>query len=202
VLLTFGLLSPNKGIEQVVRALPTVLAQRPDVTYVVAGETHPHVRRGPDGESYRAFLHAEIRRYGVADHVVFYDRFLDTADLLELLLATDVYITPYRSREQIVSGTLAAALGSGRAVVSTPYSYAAELLGEGRGRLVEPDDPVALAREVGNLLDDPDELHATRRRAWVHGRDMVWAEVAARYAASLARAFATHRTSTPFGIAS
>lgn len=187
VLLTFGLLSPNKGLEHAIRALPQIVERHPDVLYLIVGATHPHLKR-QHGESYRLSLQRLARTLGVEDHVVFYDRFVDLGELLAFIGAADVYVTPYVNREQIVSGTLAYALGAGKAVVSTPYWYAEELLAEGRGRLTPFADPAALAENVLALLDNPTERHATRKRAYLYGREMIWSAVAARYTEVFRRA--------------
>jgi len=180
VILTFGLLSPNKGIETMIEALPSVVATHPDAVYVVLGATHPHVRR-QHGEAYRLSLQRLARQVGVEDHVIFHDRFVSQRELLQFLGAADLYVTPYLHREQAASGTLAYALGSGKAAISTPYWYAEELLAEGRGRLVPFRDAEALAEETIDLLTNEVERHAVRKRAYRYTRDMVWKEVARRY---------------------
>ncbi len=180
VVLTFGLLSPNKGIEHMVRALPAVVKEHPDVVYVVCGVTHPQVKR-TDGETYRQGLGELAGDLGVAENVVFLDRFVDQEELNALLGAADIYVTPYANEAQVVSGTLAYAMGSGKAIVSTPYWYAAEMLAEGRGRLVPVGDAEALASQVLDLLDNPVERHAMRKRAYLFTREAVWGQVARRY---------------------
>ncbi len=187
VLLTFGLLSPNKGLEHAIRALPEIVAAHPDVVYIILGATHPHLLR-TEGESYRLSLQRLARALGVENHVIFYDRFVELDELLTFIGAADVYVTPYTNREQITSGTLAYALGAGKAIVSTPYWYAEELLAEGRGVLTPFADPEALAENVLALLDNDAERHALRKRAYLHGRGMIWREVAASYNASFTRA--------------
>jgi glycosyltransferase involved in cell wall biosynthesis len=164
MLLTFGLLSPDKGIEHVIDALPTILAQHPDAVYVVLGATHPHVRE-QQGETYRLMLEARAEQLGVSGSVVFHNRFVSQAELTEFLSAADIYITPSVNPEQITSGTLAYAVGAGKAVISTPYVYARALLAEGRGILVPFQDAPTIAREVVGLLDDPAKLLAMRTRA-------------------------------------
>ncbi len=180
VILTFGLLSPGKGIEYMIDALPEIVDAHPDVVYIVLGATHPHIKR-QSGESYRTSLLRRARELGVDSHLVFHNRFVDLSELCEFLGAADVYVTPYLNKEQIVSGTLAYALGAGKAVVSTPYWYAEEMLAEGRGRLVGFRDSKALAREINDLLTNEVERHAMRKRAYVFTRDMVWKEVARKY---------------------
>lgn len=181
VILTFGLLSRNKGIEMVLRALPEVVRRHPEVVYVVLGATHPEVKKH-EGEEYRLWLQRLVRDLALEEHVIFYDRYVDLSELLELIGACDVYVTPYRSREQITSGTLAYAVGMGKAVISTPYPYARELLADGRGGLVDYEDSPGLARAILNLVEKPALLHRMRKSAYEYGRSMVWTEVAARYA--------------------
>ncbi|WMT56279.1 glycosyltransferase family 4 protein [Truepera radiovictrix] len=187
VLLTFGLLSPNKGLEHAIRALPRIVERHPDVLYLIVGATHPHLKR-KNGESYRLSLQRLARTLGVEHHVVFYDRFVALDELLAFIGAADVYLTPYVNREQIVSGTLAYALGAGKAVISTPYWYAEELLAEGRGRLTPFADPDALAENVLAVLDNAPERNAMRKRAYLYGREMIWPAVAARYTEVFGRA--------------
>ncbi len=182
VMLTFGLLSPNKGIEHAIRSLPTIAARYPDVTYVIAGATHPRLLQD-EGERYREILVALAESLGVADHVVFLNRYLDTGDLLAVIAAADIYLTPYLNPDQAVSGTLAYAFGSGTPVISTPYRHAEELLADGSGVLVPFGDDHAIAREVCGLLANDSHLARMRSRAHVAGRSMIWPRVAERYAA-------------------
>jgi glycosyltransferase involved in cell wall biosynthesis len=187
VLLTFGLLSPNKGIENVIQALPAILARQPNVVYIVSGVTHPHVRRR-EGERYREELLALAEQLGVSDHLIFNNRFVSTEELIEHVGAADIYITPYRHEEQIVSGTLAIALGAGKAIVSTPYWHAKELLAENRGVIVPFQSPDAIAEAVLGLLENNAERHAMRKRAYLHSRGTTWAKTARAYMASFQRA--------------
>ncbi|HEY65203.1 MAG TPA: glycosyltransferase [Caldilineae bacterium] len=180
VLLTFGLLSPNKGIENVIKALPAVLSEYPNVVYIVLGATHPHIKRR-EGETYRLSLQRLARALGVEKNVIFHNRFVSLEELIEFIGAADIYITPYLNKEQIVSGTLAYTVGAGKAVISTPYWYAEELLADGRGLLVPFDDPEAIAEQVLYLLDNEAERHAMRKRAYLFGREMIWSRVAQRY---------------------
>jgi glycosyltransferase involved in cell wall biosynthesis len=180
VLLTFGLLSPNKGIEHVIAAMPAILQRYPNVVYLVLGATHPHVRRR-DGEAYRLKLQRLARERGVEQEVVFYNQFVRLEQLVEFIGATDIYVTPYLNREQIVSGTLAYAVGTGKAVISTPYWHAEELLGEERGVIVPFRDPAAIAQQVILLLDHDAERHAMRKRGYQLGREMTWSRVAQQY---------------------
>ena len=179
-LLTFGLLSPGKGIEVMIEAMAEVVERHPEAVYLILGETHPHVRKA-SGDGYRQGLHQAVRRLGLENHVRFHNRFVDLDVLLQYIQAADVYVTPYLNLDQIVSGTLAYALGAGTAIVSTPYWHARELLAEDRGVLVPPSDPQALADEICRLLDDERTLQTLRKRAYAHGRHMVWGEVARSY---------------------
>jgi hypothetical protein len=187
VLLTFGLLSPNKGIENVIQALPVILARQPNVVYIVSGVTHPHIRRR-EGERYREELQALAEQLGVSDHVIFNNRFVNAEELLEHMGAADIYITPYRHEAQVVSGTLAIALGAGKAIVSTPYWHAKELLAEKRGVIVPFQRPDAIAEAVLALLENNAERHAMRKRAYLHSRGTTWAKTARAYMASFQRA--------------
>jgi len=180
VLLTFGLLSANKGIETVIEALPAILEKHPNVVYIVLGATHPNVLRH-DGESYRLSLQWLAQEKSVESQVIFYNRFVSLEELTEFIGAADIYITPYLNPRQITSGTLAYTVGAGKAVVSTPYWYAEEMLADERGALVPFCEPAALAETVIDLLDNPAKRHAMRKRAYMYGRDMVWPEVARRY---------------------
>ena len=187
VLLTFGLLGPGKGIEYVIEALPAILARHPDVVYLVLGATHPHIRR-TEGESYRFMLQQLAHERGVEQHVIFHNRFVSLEELNEFIGAADIYITPYLEPRQITSGTLAYTVGAGKAVISTPYWYAEELLAEGRGVLVPFRDPAAIAARVLDLLDNETERHAMRKRAYMYGREMIWSKVAQLYMDSFQRA--------------
>ncbi|WP_205703972.1 glycosyltransferase family 4 protein [Candidatus Chloroploca sp. Khr17] len=198
VLLTFGLLSRNKGLEHVIAAMPTILTHHPHVVYFVLGTTHPHVRQH-EGEAYRTSLKALARSLGVAEQVIFYDQFVAIDRLVEFIGAADIYITPYLNEAQIVSGTLAYTVGAGKAVISTPYWYAEELLADGRGMLVPFADPAAIAERVQALLDNEAERHAMRKRAYLLGRAMIWPRVAERYMASFQRARVEHRLSERVG---
>ena len=187
VLLTFGLLSPNKGIETVINALPSILKRFPNTVYVVLGATHPNVIR-EDGESYRLSLQRLARARGVEQNVIFHDRFVSSEELNEFIGAADIYLTPYLSRSQIVSGTLAYTVGAGKAVVSTPYWYAEELLSEGCGVIVPFGDAGRIATEICKLLTHEAERHAMRKRAYLKGRGMIWPTVASLYMKSFERA--------------
>ena len=186
VILSFGLLGPGKGYELVLDALPEVVAAHPTVCYVVVGATHPDLLRA-EGEAYRDRLVAQVQRLGMESHVRFVDRFVGRVELTRWLEAADVFVTPYPKLDQIVSGTLSYAMGAGRAIVSTPYTYATELLADGRGVLVPPGSPPALASALNEVLDDPDLRAALGRRAHQYSRRMVWSAVGAEYERILGR---------------
>ena len=187
LILTFGLLSPDKGIEYMIDALPEIVANYPDVVYIILGATHPHIVES-QGEIYRISLEERAHRLGVDGNVIFHNRFVSQAELSEFLAAADIYITPYLNPEQITSVTLAYALGAGKAVISTPYPYATELLADGRGVLVPWRDSGAIAKEIVGLLDDPERRLGMRQRAAAHGREMLWPAVAHSYLRSFERA--------------
>lgn len=180
LILTFGLLSPGKGIEYVIQALPAVVKEHPKAVYMIVGATHPHVRR-ESGEEYRSGLQRLARELGVEEHVIFQNRFVEKSELCEFLCAADVYVTPYLREAQIVSGTLAYALGTGNAIISTPYWYAQEVLAEDRGRLVPFRDPQAIAEQMLELLENDLQRDAMRKRAYQFSREMVWDAVGKRY---------------------
>ncbi len=187
VLLTFGLLSPNKGIENVIRALPAILARHPNIVYIVSGVTHPHIRRR-EGERYRDGLRALAEELGVSSSLMLSNRFVNSDELVQHVGAADIYITPYKQEAQIVSGTLAIALGAGKAIISTPYWHARELLAEKRGVIVPFESPGAIAEAVLALLDNEAERHAMRKRAYLHSRETTWPKTARAYMASFQRA--------------
>ncbi len=195
VLLTFGLLSPNKGIENVIQALPQILSKHKNVVYIVAGATHPHILRR-EGDKYRASLQALAKEMGVESQVRFHNRFASPEEMAEFIGAADIYITPYRHEAQVVSGTLAYALGAGKAIISTPYWHAIELLDGGRGALVPFQNPEAIAQKTIELLDTPAIRHAMRKRAYLFAREMIWKRVAQGYMASFARV-RSDRTESP-----
>lgn len=200
VLLTFGLLSPGKGLGNVIEAMPAILARHPEVVYLVVGATHPHLLRR-EGESYRMSLEQQSADLGVDAHVVFHNRFVSNEELVEFLGAADLFISPYPNEAQIVSGTLAQAVGAGKAVVSTPYWYAQELLADECGAIVPFNDPPAIAARVIDLLDHEPARHAMRKRAYLRGREMVWSEVARLYTRSFNHAQARHeRRAGPAGV--
>jgi glycosyltransferase involved in cell wall biosynthesis len=181
-ILTFGLLSPNKGIEVMIDAMPEILRNKPDAVYVVLGATHPNLVR-EQGETYRESLVARVQDRGVAAHVVFLDRFVDKPTLLDFIAMCDVYVTPYLNEGQMTSGTLAYSFGLGKAVVSTPYWHAQELLADDRGVLVPFNDVAATAKEISGLLTDDLRRERLRKRAYASSRAMTWERTASTYAA-------------------
>jgi len=180
VLLTFGLLSPNKGIENVLQALPAIIKKHPDVVYIVLGATHPNILKH-HGEAYRIMLQQLVRKLHMGEHVIFQNRFVELKELCEFLGIADIYVTPYLEEAQITSGTLAYAMGTGKAVISTPYWYAVEMLAEGRGLIVPFNNSEAMAEQINRLLDNDIERHSIRKKAYTFSRDAVWKEVSRKY---------------------
>ena len=187
VVLTFGLLSPNKGIEVMIDAMPSILKRRPDAVYVVLGTTHPNLVRD-QGEAYRDSLITRVRELGVEEHVMFLDQFVDHATLLEFISMCDVYVTPYLNEAQMTSGTLAYSFGLGKPVVSTPYWHAHELLADGRGVLVPFGDATSTGREIAELLTDDARRQAICKRAYAVSRTMTWERAAERYVSAFEKA--------------
>lgn len=192
VLLTFGLIGPGKGIEHVIEALPEIVRRHPKVVYLVLGATHPQLV-AREGERYRLYLERLAEDRGVKENIIFYNRFVSPDDLKEFIGAADIYVTPYLNEAQITSGSLSYVFGAGKAVVSTPYWHAQELLGDGRGVLVPFRDPAAIAEGVCGLLDDPARMRRIRHEAYAVGRGMVWSAVAQRYLKSFQRARAERK---------
>lgn len=180
VLLTFGFISRNKGIETVIRALPGLVEKNPDIIYIVLGKTHPNVLRH-SGEEYRIFLMREVKKLHLEKHVVFLNEFIDEEDLFRYLYACDIYITPYLNEAQITSGTLSYAIGAGAAVLSTPYWHAEELLADGRGRLFSFNDSEGLTQVLSDLFEKPEELKELKRRAGEFGLNITWPKIGERY---------------------
>ena len=180
VILTFGLLSPNKGIENMLQALPSVIKQHPDVTYILLGATHPHIIKA-HGEGYRISLQQLALKLNISDHIIFHNRFVELKELCEFLGAADIYVTPYLEECQITSGTLAYAMGTGKAIISTPYWYATEMLAEGRGIIVPFKNPDAIAEHINDLLDNDMKLQTMRKKAYTFCREATWKEVSQRY---------------------
>jgi glycosyltransferase involved in cell wall biosynthesis len=191
VVLTFGLLSPNKGIEVMIDAMPSILKRCADAVYVVLGATHPNLVRD-QGEAYRESLLARVRELGIEDHVVFLDQFVDQATLLEFISMCDVYVTPYLNEAQMTSGTLAYSFGLGKPVVSTPYWHARELLADGRGVLIPFCDAAATGREIAELLTDDTRRQAICKRAYAVSRSMTWERTAQRYMSVFEHAWQGH----------
>lgn len=187
VLLTFGLLSPQKGIENVLKALPDVLKEFPNVVYVILGATHPNLVK-EQGETYRMSLERMAADLGIKKNVIFYNRFVEIEELKAFIGMSDIYITPYINRAQITSGTLAYAFGCGKVVVSTPYWHAEELLADDRGVLIPFGDSPAIAKELLVLLNDENRRNAIRKKAYMLGRDMIWSQIAFRYVESFQKA--------------
>jgi glycosyltransferase involved in cell wall biosynthesis len=199
VLLTFGLLSPNKGFESVIQAMPRILSRHNNAVYVIAGATHPHVR-AREGDRYRDQLQALAREVGVEREVIFHTRFFSPKEMAGLVGSADIYITPYCHEAQAVSGTLAYAMGAGKAIISTPYWHAAELLNDGRGALVPFENPAAIAAAAIELLDSDAARQAMRRRAYLHTRPMVWNRVAQSYMRAFVRARVSRMEPASLGI--
>jgi glycosyltransferase involved in cell wall biosynthesis len=190
LLSTFGLLSAGKGLETAIEALPLIVERHPEVLYLVAGRTHPQIARR-EGERYRLMLERLVVDFDLSDHVDFDDRFLSIDELADLLAATDVFLTPYRNREQISSGSLTFAIAAGCAAVSTPYRYAEDMLMSGAGQIVPFDDPRALAEAVCEFVEQPDLLATARAEARRIGSRLTWPSVASATATVLREA-ATH----------
>lgn len=180
VILTFGLLHRNKGIEYMIDAMATIVGARPDVTYVVAGQTHPAIVR-QEGESYRESLEARVRELCLERHVKFIDRFVELSDLMTYLSQADMFAAPYLFLDQMTSGALSYAVGAGNAVIATPFHHAKELLADGRGCIVPVGDSAALSGAVLDLLEDKKKMNEMRRKAYEHTRGMVWPVVAREY---------------------
>jgi len=180
VLLTFGLLSPNKGIENVLQALPEVVKRHSDIVYIILGATHPHILKW-HGDAYRIMLQQLVRKLNIGGNVIFQNRFVEVKELCEFLGIADIYVTPYLNEAQITSGTLAHAMGTGKAIISTPYWYATEMLAEDRGRIVPFQNPDAISDQINALLDNDVNRHAMRKKAYLFSRDAVWKEVSRKY---------------------
>jgi glycosyltransferase involved in cell wall biosynthesis len=195
VLLTFGFISRNKGIETVIKALPSVVAKHPETVYIILGKTHPAVLRHA-GEEYRIFLLRLAKNLKLEKHVLFLNEFIDQEELFEYLYASDIYITPYLNEAQITSGTLSYAVGAGTAVISTPYWHAEELLAGGRGRLFDFNDSEALSEILIDLLDNPDKMKSLRNKAHAYGQEITWPKSGIKYN-ELAKTVVTENTGQP-----
>jgi len=180
LVLTFGLLSQNKGIESMLEALPDVISQYPDLVYLILGATHPMVKK-IHGEAYRQYLKNKVSELGLENNVVFHDKFVEKEELCNYILASDIYASPYLSREQIVSGALTYAIGMGKAIVSTPYWYAQEMLADNRGLLVDFGDTDGFKKSLLYLIENPEECNIMRKKAYDFGRKMTWENVGREY---------------------
>ena len=193
LVLTFGLLSKNKGIESVLEALPDVVSQYPDLIYLVLGATHPMVKK-TQGEAYRQYLKNKVSELGLENNVVFHDKFVEKEELCNYILASDIYASPYLSREQIVSGALTYAMGMGKAIVSTPYWYAQEMLSENRGLLVDFGDTDGFKKSLSYLIENPEECDNMRKKAYDFGRKMTWKNVGKKYNTVFGKALKNYTT--------
>jgi glycosyltransferase involved in cell wall biosynthesis len=180
LVLTFGLLSPNKGIESMLEALPDVVNQYPNLVYLILGATHPEVKKR-HGEAYRQYLKNKVSELGLEDNVIFHNKFVEKEELCNYILASDIYASPYLSREQIVSGALTYAIGMGKAIVSTPYWYAQEMLSDNRGLLVDFGDTDGFKKSLLHLIENPEECDDMRKKAYDFGRKMTWNNVGRAY---------------------
>lgn len=196
VLLTFGLLSPNKGIEHVIKAMPEILGRHPEVVYIVLGATHPNLL-AVEGEKYRRKLEDLAHALNIQEQVIFHNRFVTLEELKKFISAADIYLTPYLNEAQVTSGTLAYTFGAGKAIVSTPYWHAQELLAGDRGVLIPFADSAAIVESVCDLLSQPTRMTAMRKRAWKQGREMIWPTVARRHMESFERARAAMSDAAP-----
>jgi glycosyltransferase involved in cell wall biosynthesis len=191
LILTFGLLNQNKGIETVIDALPAVVKKNPDLTYLVLGATHPEVKRN-FGEAYREYLMNKVSELGLDNNVIFHDKFVQKRELYEYILASDIYVSPYLPKEQVVSGALSYAMGMGKAIVSTPYWYAQEMLRDGRGILVDFKDSKGFSASLMHLIENPEECNRMRRKAYDFGRQMTWKSVGSEYTDIFRQALEEH----------
>jgi glycosyltransferase involved in cell wall biosynthesis len=193
LVLTFGLLSPNKGIESMLEALPDVISQYPDLVYLVLGATHPMVKK-KHGEVYRQDLKNKVYELGLENNVIFHDKFVEKEELCNYILASDIYASPYLSREQIVSGALTYAIGMGKAIVSTPYWYAQEMLSDNRGLLVDFRDADGFKKSLLYLIENPEERNIMRKKAYDFGRKMTWENVGKEYTVVFHKALNNYKT--------
>ena len=191
LVLTFGLLSQNKGIESMLEALPDVVSQYPDLVYLVLGATHPVIKKN-QGEAYRQYLTDKVSELGLGNNVVFHDKFVEKEELCNYILASDIYVSPYLSKEQIVSGALTYAIGMGKAIVSTPYWYAQEMLSDNRGLLVDFGDTDGFKKSLLYLIENPEECDNMRKKAYDFGRKMTWKNVGKEYNNVFLKALKNH----------
>jgi glycosyltransferase involved in cell wall biosynthesis len=193
LVLTFGLLSQNKGIESMLEALPDVVNQYPDLIYLILGATHPEVKKR-HGEAYRQYLKNKVSELGLEDNVIFHNKFVEKEELCNYILASDIYASPYLSREQIVSGALTYAIGMGKAIVSTPYWYAQEMLSDNRGLLVDFGDADGFKKSLLHLIENPEECDNMRKKAYDFGRKMTWNNVGRAYNTIFSKALKNENT--------
>jgi len=193
LVLTFGLLSPNKGIESMLEALPDVVNQYPNLVYLILGATHPEVKKR-HGEAYRQYLKNKVSELGLEDNVIFHNKFVEKEELCNYILASDIYASPYLSREQIVSGALTYAIGMGKAIVSTPYWYAQEMLSDNRGLLVDFGDSEGFKNSLLHLIENPEDCDDMRKKAYDFGRKMTWENVGREYNAIFSNALKNENT--------
>jgi glycosyltransferase involved in cell wall biosynthesis len=193
LILTFGLLSQNKGIENVLKALPAVINQYPDLVYLILGATHPMVKKS-QGETYRQYLMNMVYELGLESNVIFHDKFVEKEELCNYILASDIYVSPYLSKEQIVSGALTYAIGMGKAIVSTPYWYAQEMLSDNRGLLVDFGDTDGFKKSILYLIENPEECNIMRKKAYDFGRKMTWENVGIEYNAVFSQVLKNYNT--------
>ncbi|MDW7732509.1 MAG: glycosyltransferase [Methanolobus sp.] len=180
LVLTFGLLNPNKGVETTLDALPEVVEKQPTLKYLVLGATHPEIKRN-FGEDYREYLIDKVHELGLENNVVFHDKFVEKRELYEYILASDIYVAPYHSKEQVVSGALSYAIGMGKAIISTPYWYAQEMITDDRGILVDFEDSKGISKALLRLIENPQQCNEMRRNAYDFGRQMIWESVSEEY---------------------
>ena len=193
LILTFGLLSQNKGIESMLEALPDVINQYPDLVYLILGATHPMIKK-KYGEAYRQYLKNMVSELGIENNVVFHDKFVEKEELCNYILASDIYASPYLSREQIVSGALTYAIGMGKAIVSTPYWYAQEMLSDNRGLLVDFGDTEGFKKSLLYLIENPEKCNIMRKNAYDFGRKMTWKNVGKEYNTVFRKALKNYNT--------
>ena len=193
LILTFGLLSQNKGIESMLKALPDVVNKHPNLVYLVLGATHPMVKK-TQGEVYREYLQNMVTELRLENNIVFHNKFVEIEELCNYIMASDIYVSPYLSREQIVSGTLTYALGMGKGIISTPYWYAKEMLADNRGLLVDFNDTNGFTKALLSLIENPKECKDMRRRAYDFGRKMTWKNVGGEYNTIFRKALKKYNT--------
>src|ERR1035437_4395559 len=193
LILTFGWVSQNKGIEIMLKALPDIVNQYPDLVYLVLGGTHPMIKK-KYGEAYRKYLKNIVSELEIENNVVFHDKFVEKEELCNYILASDIYASPYPSKEQVVSGTLTYAIGMGKAIVSTPYWYAEEMLSDNRGLLVDFGNTKSFKKALLDLIENPEKCNILRQNAYNFGRKMTWKNVGKEYTAIFYKALHNYDT--------